>query len=199
VSKKALKRGLFTGIITTVLLVGCQNAKPAETITPQLNNPTIVNETQQGIDDFSETKFQKDNTDRGYKMLYGEWLVEKKIGENRRLDIEDVSDVIGETFMFSRQRAVYSGCNKEIEIDYPEYEITIIPLDEQTTYFPYMPTLNEMGITGSYVTIFHVDGGGDIYFILKDDETVIMFYKEAYLELRRIGHIELYHSYYRAV
>lgn len=199
-NKKAIqvKVGLFIGIIATVLLVGCQNAKPTEITSFQLSDSSMVNETQQGIDAVSETKVQKHNTDDGYKMLYGEWFVEKKIGESYRLDIQDVSDVIGKTFAFSKQRAVFCSLNEETEIDYPEYKITIIPLDEQTTYFPYMPTLNELGITGSYVTIFSVKGY-DVYFILKDDKSVIMFYKNAYLELRRIKYIDGYDAFYHAL
>lgn len=152
----------------------------------------------QGIDTSSKTEIQKNNTDDGYKLLYGEWLVEKKIGESYRLDIEDVSDVIGKTFVFFRQKAVLFCFNKATEVDYPEYKITIIPLDKRTTYFPYMPTLNELGIVGSYVTIISVKGY-DVYFILKDDQSVIMFYKNAYLELQRIKHIEGYDAFYHAL
>lgn len=199
-NKKELqvKMSLFTIIIATALLAGCQNAKPAEMISSQLNDSAVVNETQQEIDAFAETQVQKDNTDDGYKILYGEWLVGKKIGESYRLDIQDVSDVIGKTFVFSKRRVIFCYLNEDTEIDYPNYKITIIPLDEQTTYFPYMPTLNELGIIGSYVTIFSVKGY-DVYFILKDDESVIMFYKDAYLELRRIEHIEGYDAFYNAL
>lgn len=126
------------------MLVGCQNAKLAETISSQLNESKVVSETQQGINTFGETEVQKDNTDDGYKILYGKWLVEKKIGESYRLDIQDVSDVIGKTFMFSKRRVIFRYLNEDTEIDYPNYKITIIPLDEQTTYFPYMPKLNEL-------------------------------------------------------
>lgn len=193
-----IKTGLLMGIFVIAMLAGCQNAKSAEMIMPQLDDSTEVNEIKEKTNVFSETKVQKYNTDHGYKILYGEWLVEKKIVESYRLDIQDVSDVIGKNFIFSRQRAVFCYFNEEIEIEYPEYKITIIPLDEQTTYFPYLPTLKEMGITGSYVTIFSVIGY-DIYFILKNDESIIMFYKDAYLELRRIGHIEGHDAFYNAL
>ncbi len=199
-NKKALqvKMSLFTGIITTALLVGCQDVKPAEKIPSQSYDPKVVSETQQGNDPFAETEVQKDNTDDGYKILYGEWLVEKKIGESYRLDIQDVSDVIGKTFVFSKRRVIFCYHNEDTEIENPNYKITIIPLDEQTTYFPYMPRLSELGIIGSYVTIFSVRGY-DVFFILKDDKSVIMFYKDAYLELRRIEHIEGYDAFYHAL
>lgn len=199
-NKKALqvKMSLFTGIIAIALLVGCQDAKPAEIIPSQLNDSKMVNETQQGIDHIAEDEVQKDNTDDGYKILFGEWLVERKIGESYRLDIQDVSDVIGKTFVFSIRRVIFCFNNEETEIDNPNYKITIIPLNEQTTYFPYMPRLSELGIIGSYVTIFSIKGY-DVFFILKDDESVIMFYKDAFLKLRRIEHIEGYDAFYHAL
>lgn len=131
-------------------------------------------------------------------MLYGTWVVGRKLGESYRFDIQEVSDVIGKTFMFSRGKANLHYYNQELEINYPEYKIVIIPLDEETTYFPYMLTIREMGITGNYIILFSVTGC-DIYFIIKDDESLIMFYKDAYLELKRIDHIEGYDSFYHAL
>lgn len=199
-NKKALqvKMSLFTGIIATVLLVGCQNTKPAETISSQLNDLAVVNETQHGIDAFAETEVQKDNTDGGYKILYGKWVVEKEIGESYRLGTEDISDMLRKTFVFSRKKCMFYYDNEEVQIDYPNYDITIIPLDEKTMYFPYMPTMKEIGITGNYVSIFSVMADYDIYYILKDDDTLVMFYKNVYLELKRIEHEEGYKSNYHA-
>lgn len=54
-NKKALqvKMSLFTGVIATALLVGCQDVKPAEKIPSQSNEPKVVSETQQGNDAFA--------------------------------------------------------------------------------------------------------------------------------------------------
>lgn len=149
-----------------------------------------------------EHDYQKLNTDWGYKILYGEWLVTKTIGENYRIDSQDVSDVIGKKFWFSASNSHFFYYNEEVSINYPQYEIITIPLDDDTTYFPYMPTMKEMGILGDYAVMFvpeSAECGYDMYFIIKDDETLMMYYKETYLELKRTKYIPNYEFYYHAV
>jgi|GEM_PF-5919365 len=131
------------------------------------------------------------NTDRGYKIFYGTWLVGEVIGRNHRLDDEDVSDIIGTEVEFYDWKSSFSYLGAKVEILYPEYEITMIPLDNRTSYLQYMPSLVDMGVTGGYATIICVSGNGrgyNLYFIMKDDDSMIIFYKEAFLELTRITH-----------
>ena len=50
-------------------------------------------------------------------------------------------------------------------------------------YFPNMPAMKELGLTGTYVTIISMEEcGSNVHFIIKDDETLIMYYKNTYLE-----------------
>ncbi|WP_143320614.1 hypothetical protein [Clostridium sp. HBUAS56010] len=152
--------------------------------------------------DLKEHNYDNLNTDRGYKILYGEWMVTESVGECYRIDTQDISDVIGKKFSFSFWKSHFYYQGEEVNINYPRYEIITIPLDDNTTYFPYMPTMKEMGIVGNYVTIFipeSAEKGYDMCFMIKDDETLIMYYKDTYLELKRIKHIPDYELYYRAV
>jgi hypothetical protein len=135
-----------------------------------------------------------DIVDYGNKMLYGEWLAKEIAGKNESLESTDVSDVIGESFSFSDNECKFIYDNEEICIQEPTYEIVTIPIDKQTTYFPNMPTLKEIGIKGVYVTLFKVRGY-DLYFILKDDRTVVMFYKNTYIKLERMEYIRN-HDFY---
>lgn len=139
------------------------------------------------------------NTDTGYKIFYGEWEATQKIGENYRFGGKDISDIIGTKLFFDGWNCNYYFNGEEVNINYPEYKITIIPLNENTTYIPYMPTLNEMGIKGNYVTIFTIVGGEDTYFFIKDDETLIMFYKDTYVELKRKNYTPGHETFYRAI
>lgn len=143
--------------------------------------------------------FSKYNVDTGYKMFYGEWEATRKVGESYRFDVQDVSDIIGAKLVFTGWNCHYYYDGKEINIDYPTYKITIIPLDEKTTYFPYMPTFNEMGITGDYVTLFTIKDGEEVYVLVKDDQTLLMFYKDAYIELKRTKYIPHHDAFYIAL
>jgi len=146
----------------------------------------------------NERVYEYLNTDGGHKIWYGKWVVEKKIGDSKRLDVQDIDDLIGKEIFFGRWQSEFIYYEEEIKIEYPKYEITIIPLDENTTYFPYMPRLKDIGISGEYVTIFWIPGY-DVSYIVKDEDTLIMFTRDAYLELKRLEYIEGYDSFYRSL
>jgi hypothetical protein len=208
-NKKALRLKISICMMMLSMLISCQSIKQKPDLSYQVDSFMEADNLQEN-NNLAESKYlEQDNpflekdvgntrVDYGYKMLYGKWLVENKVGESYRLDIQDISDVIGKMFKFSREKVNLYYNGQEIEIEFPEYDIVIIPLDEQTTYFPYMPTMNKLGINGNYVTIFSIKGY-DTYFILKDDESLIMFYKDAYLELKRIEHEDGYNSFYHAL
>lgn len=205
-----IKIVIAIGITASFIIIGCQKATLEKNSLCQSSNygkPIEVDEetkpdNQRSTEKYSEKSESIVNryaSDYGYKMFYGKWVVEKEIGESFRLEIEDTSDMLMKTFVFSRKKCMFYYDNEEVQIDYPNYDIKIIPLDEKTMYFPYMPTMKEIGITGNYVTIFSVMGDYDIYYILKDDDTLVMFYKNVYLELKRIEHEEGYKSNYHAL
>lgn len=198
------------GIVASFIMIGCQKATPEENSlcqSPNYGKQIEVDEetkpdNQRSTEKHNETSESSVNryaSDYGYKIFYGKWVVEKEIGESYRLEIQDTSDMLMKTFVFSRKKCMFYYDNEEVQIDYPNYDITIIPLDEKTMYFPYMPTMKEIGITSNYVTIFSAMGDYDIYYILKDDNTLVMFYKNVYLELKRIEHEEGYKSNYHAL
>ena len=208
-NKRALRLKISICMVMLFMLVSCQSKEQELDLSHQAGSFTEADNLQEN-NNLAESKYLgQDNVffeensgntcvDHGYKMLYGKWKVENKVGESYRLEIQDISDSIGKMFMFSREKVNLYYHGQEIDIEFPEYDIVIIPLDDQTAYFPYMPTMNEIGINGNYATIFSIKGY-DTYFILKDDESLIMFYKDAYLELKRIEHEDGYNSFYHAL
>ncbi len=138
---------------------------------------------------------------KGYKLFYGEWIITKRIGINQKEPVQDIDEMIGKKFVFTDGRVNAYCYGREVQVDYPEYTIKIIPVEENSTYFLHMPTMGELGITNNYIVIFTIkkesdNGMYDIVFIIKDDETLIMFYKDSYLELKRIKHIPNHRVYY---
>ena len=181
------------------LCIGIMVGVGIKRISPMIMKPTISNEVEMEAE-VTKHDEQKLNTDRGYKMLYGEWVLTKAVGYNYRTDESDVSDVIGKHFSFSAWESYFVYRNEEVHITYPKYIITTIPIDESTTYFYYMPSLKEMGLKGTYATIFCVSGNGcgyNLYFIIKDDDTMLMFYNDCYIEMKRVKHIPNYELYYQ--
>lgn len=129
-------------------------------------------------------------TDEGYKMFYGKWEINKAIDEFSDMNMSEYSHSYRKTVILDDWKCIYYKDKKERRIGYPKYDIIIIPLDENTAHFPDTLTMNDMGIYGSYVAIIHIRGIEDVFFIIKDDDTLVMCDRRNYLELKRTGYMQ---------
>ncbi|MHB8131615.1 MAG: hypothetical protein ACYDEX_21750 [Mobilitalea sp.] len=141
----------------------------------------------------------KATRDGGYKMFYGEWEVTKIVGVDIRypnypIDMERAESLIGRRVSYTYQ----SFKLEDVEmLKDPIYTIEILPVEKNKSYIGGMPTLEEIGITGNYFAFISIHNVNDLLgdmdgteFYVKDDNTLILFERDVYYELKRISYIE---------
>jgi hypothetical protein len=158
----------------------------------------------QALIEKSETEVTEDTEDprlmfydREYKLFFGEWKVEKIIGQHYEpsCTMEAAEEIIGKRISYS----VDSIKNDGIEVvKMPVYNYHILPVSPDKSYVEKMPTLQEIGISGNYFVYVYadysiIDQGFDAIgneFYIKDDTTLIMLEWDYYYELKRVSYVD---------
>lgn len=137
-------------------------------------------------------------TDKRYKMFYGEWIITKQIGANSAVAFQNINNMIGKKTIFTDWKSCFYYDGNNIEIDYPEYNIDIIPVEENSTCFFNISKMEELGIANNYIVIFTLEGryADSMYYIIKDDETLILYCKGIYLEMKRTKYLSSHTNHY---
>ena len=154
------------------------------------NNPSNVtdNTTQKNTNNASNS-IQRD---KEYKMFYGEWKVTRIVGKPNRLSLynEEAENFINQTISYTFDSVKINGVE---DVKNPQYFIRLIPVTPDNAYIYGWPSLDEIGITGSYFAYVGTYNPGEFLaheFYVKDDATLIMFRNNVYYELKRLSYIE---------
>lgn len=143
--------------------------------------------------DMRKTKYAKDR----YKMYYGEWNVKCLIGENQIEKPEKSENIIGANLLLDYgEFEINTVKGGQLAIKDPYYTTYIIPKNEEP-FIKGMPGQREIGLIGDYFTFLQVDSFPEkVGFFIKDDETLIMFYRNSYYELERQKYKSRHKAYY---
>jgi hypothetical protein len=176
----------------------------------------ISNQRMYDIEEFSfyemiENSYDLDRAnlkiDNGYKMFYGCWEITDIIEYAAKFPLED-DTIIGKLYYFSEYRSISYYDNKYTVVDYPTYEIRIIPFTDDDSYFgELLPGIKSFGLSGTYFTVFQIWNDWPLVFpcqvIIVDDDNMVICYDylggSAYVKLERIAHTRYYTAHYKAL
>jgi hypothetical protein len=232
-------RFLIILLASAIVLSSYVTNKPQEvnsvqrSVTVNRNEPknTVQTEYKQKVYEIPEaiidTYIEKSNdldrmslmTDNGYKMFYGKWKATEIIANASKFPLNDNS-VVGKTYYFSEYRSITFHENKYKLVDYPSYNVSIVPFtDRSDRYFSkLLPSLRSIGANGDYFTVFTMDvstsrpwvhstsDDGLVFpcsIVIIDDNTMVICYDEnggsAYVKLERIDYVKNYEAGYFAI
>lgn len=128
-----------------------------------------------------------------YKLFYGEWVVESLMAESEKIEAVDTKAMLGRTISFDTAMFRFKKDTKgEVTIENPYYAFEIIPQNEHS-FIKGMPDQKEIGLTGEFYTFVMVDQLPEkTGFFIRDDNSLIMYYKNGYYKLKRMSHIPDY-------
>jgi hypothetical protein len=200
-------------VVASVFSVACGNKKDDSAQSNKENNQSV---SQTNNKDDSNSEEAKSNTtesssnnnkaqdsikntstqstnNKQEESFYGNWVAKKQIGSlvATALSSKDVEKIIGSKFSFSKESASCFGDsldNMKNVVTNPKYEKKAINEDDFAINFRTKLTFKDLEGENGTITLVQATGdtGVGVTFLIKDNNTLILFGGGVFIELDRI-------------